>query len=226
MAVLTYYLTNTVTDFWQTLNTTSPGADAYASPALGWIVGNTVPVAASNDYCIFAAGFEQLELSFDSSTGQPNGTPTVISSRGNCWRTTTTLSGDFASGNWTINGVVRAQTNGGAQDGRLRYRLITANADGTGATIVSTAQNGATVSNVSTAADFNSSITFNPGAFTISGQYLFIQVGWERTGAGGMSSADINFRIGTNSTRVITADFTVPAVTESGPAYINGGYYG
>jgi hypothetical protein len=67
------------------------------------------------------------------------------------------------------------------------------------------------VTNVSTSADFDSNLTFNPGAFSISAQYLFFQIAWERTGAGGMTTSDIDFRTGSSGsvgTRVLTADFT------------------
>jgi hypothetical protein len=205
MATQTHYLTNTLVGGWQSMSTTTPGADAYASPVTGWIVGSTAP--GSLLYSSFAPAAERLESTF-AATAQPDGT--LDTSLKDALYIDPGGGGDYASGNWTVNGVVRANTNGGAQDGRLRYRLFKADADGTNATeITAAAQLGATLTNVSNAADFNSSVTFNPGAFSVTAsQKLFLQLAWERTGAGGMTTADINFRIGTNSTRVVTADFT------------------
>lgn len=205
MATQTHYLTNTLVGGWQSMSTTTPGSDAYASPVTGWIVGSTTP--GSNLYSSFAPATERAEATF-GATAQPDGS--LDTSLKDALYIDPGGGGDYASGNWTVNGVVRANTNGGAQDGRLRYRLFKADADGTSATeITAAAQLGVTLTNVSNAADFNSSVTFNPGAFSVTAsQRLFIQLAWERTGAGGMTTADINFRIGTNSTRVVTSDFT------------------
>jgi hypothetical protein len=205
VAVKTFYLTNSrVGTLGQQLSETSPGSDAYASPALGWVVGT----GAGVDYSEFEAGAERASSTF-GATVRPDGS-LEVASFSDYWTSESALTGSFASGNWTINGVVRAQTLGGAQDGRLRYRLFRcSNSSGSAATeITGGVQIGATLTNVSTSADFNSSVTFNPGAFSLSSEFLMVQVAWERTGAGGMTSADINFRIGTNSTRVVTSDFS------------------
>lgn len=179
-----------------------PGTDAYASPVTGWIVST-----GATNRSEFEAAVERAATTFDATTYPDGSLNTTIK---DAWLINPGGAGDYASGNWTINGVVRANSNGGSQDGRLYYRLFKADADGTNATeITSAAQQGALLTNVSTSADFNSSVTFNPGAFSVTAsQRVFVQLAWERTGAGGMSTSDINFRIGTNSTRVVTSDFT------------------
>jgi hypothetical protein len=128
-------------------------------------------------------------------------------------------SGTFASANWTINFNVRAVTGGGAQDGRIRFRLFRgSNSDGTSATEITAAQQQCSiVTDVTTDADFNSSLTFNPGEITLTNEYLFVQVAWERTGAAGMTNHDIAIRTGAagpTGTYMVTSDFTASAANK------------
>lgn len=201
MAAKTWFVTNTLVSNHQQLSETSPGADATTSPQVGWVVGTTAPTV----YSEFDGGTKQANGTF-SATARPDGS---INTAGDCWRTATTYKGTFASANWTINGVVIGVTNSGAQDGRMRFRLFrSANADGSGATeITGAAQVGSTVTNLSTTQQ-NSSVTFNPGSFSVDNEYIFVQVGWEITGAGGMSTTDVVLRIGNTAARVVTSDFT------------------
>ena len=95
----------------------------------------------------------------------------------------------------------------------MRCRLFRgSNADGSGATEITGAQQqGGLVSNLATSATQVSTATFNPGASSVSNEYIFVQLAWERTGAGGMTNSDVNMRIGNGSgsgTRVISSDFT------------------
>jgi hypothetical protein len=125
-------------------------------------------------------------------------------------------SGTFANANWTINFTVRAVTGGDTADGRIRFRLFKgANADGTSATEITAAQQQCSeVLNVTTDANFDSSLTFNPGEVTLANEYLFVQVAWERTGAGGMTNHDVAIRTGASGptgTYMVTSDFTASA---------------
>lgn len=202
MATITWFMTNTLVSVHQEMSETSPGADATSSPNVGWTVSTTAPTV----YAEFDAGTKAAAATF-SATARPDGS--INTSIGDCLRTTNTYNGSFASANWTINGMVIGVTNSGAQDGRLRYRLFrSTNADGSGATeITAGAQLGATITNLSTSQQ-NSSVTFNPGAFSLTNEYLFIQIGWEITGAGGMSTTDVVMRVGTTATRVVSSNFT------------------
>ncbi len=200
MAAKTFYMTNTIVTSFQEMSETSPGSDVLSSPAVGWIVGTGTTGTAP-----LAAGGEEVAAAFVASPVHPDTTLDLTEAM----RTPSPLSGSFASGNWVFHGVVRATTNGGAQDGRLAVRLWrSANANGSGATeITSSRLTTSNYTNLATSADQDCSVTFNPGAFSLSNEYLFLAIGCERTGAGGMTSADVNFRIGTNSTRLISADF-------------------
>ena len=98
----------------------------------------------------------------------------------------------------------------------MRCRLFRGpNADGTSSVEITAAQQqGGLVTDLATTATQVSTATFNPGAFSVNNEYIFIQLAWERTGAGSMVSADVNARIGNGSgsgCRVVTSDFT-PAV--------------
>lgn len=202
MAVKDWFLANTLVDGWQQLTET---AQTAATITGGWIVGSTAPGTLL--YSEFESGVERVETTF-VATVFPDG---VLNTTLKDAFRTPILSGTFAAGDFVFHGVVRAITNGGAQDGRVRVRVIRANLDGTSATeLTSAVQIGTTVVDVSTAADFDSSVTITLGAIAMSNQYLFFQLAWERTGAGGMATADIAFRTGSSTTagaRILTPDF-------------------
>jgi hypothetical protein len=200
MAALSFFLADAADAGWQRLSESTQSA---ATIAAGWVVGT-----GSTNHSEFEEGAERAASTF-AGTGPPDGS--LDATLNDAFRSENPLSGDFASASWDFHFVMRAITNGGAQDGRVRFRIIRADADGSNAVEITGAQQqGALVSNVSTSADFDSNLAFNPGAFTILGQHLFIQIAWERTGAGGMATSDMHFRTGSSSsagTRIVTADF-------------------
>lgn len=205
MAAITWYATNNLANVHVEMSTTDPGAEATTSPVTGWVVST----GATNRSAMFAQ-VERAATTFVDTT-PPSGT--IDTANGDCFRSTSTYNGSFASGNWNVHTAWRATTNGGAQDGLMYCRLFrSANADGSSATeITAAAQAGSAVTNLATSATQVSTATFDPGAFSVTNEYIFVQIAWERTGAGGMTSADVNMRIGNGSgtgTRVISADFT------------------
>lgn len=203
MPAVTGYLVNGVDgDGWQAL---SLSAQSAANCAAGWVVGT-----GSTNHGELAANTERASSVFTGTT-VPDGS--LDTSLKDALRFPDALSGSFASANWTLQFAVRSPTQGGAADGRIRFRLIKANADGSSATEITAGQQQASaVTNVTSSADSNSTLTFNPGAFTMDNQYLFIQIAWERTGAGGMSTTNIRLRTGSASTPtgtvITTSDFT------------------
>jgi hypothetical protein len=206
VATKTYYLLNTRNaEGWENIGESAVTA---ATTGTGWVVST-----GSTNRSKLQAATERASTTFDANTYPTGGLDTTLK---DAFRTENALNGDFASANWTFNFVVRAVTLGGAQSGRVHFRLFKADADGSNATeITSGIQSASTVSSISTSADFNSTLTVNPGAFSISNQYLFVQIAWERTVAGGMTTSDVDFRTGSNSTtgtRIVTSDFT-PAPT-------------
>lgn len=201
MATKSYFLTATTGDGWRTIDESTQAA---ATNSDGWVVstGNT-------NHSEFEVGVERAATTFTGTT-VPDGT--LDTSLKDAFRSTNALSGSFASGNWVFHFVVRGVTSASTQAGRIRFRILKANADGSSATeITSGQQQGSAVTINATGTDFDSTLTVNPGAFTITNQYLFIQIAWERTGAGAMTNADVNWRTGsatTTGTRITTADFT------------------
>lgn len=207
MAAKTFYLMDALdAQGWQSLN---DGTTQAAATSSGWIVstGNT---NHSKHQSGTGSGTERAATTFDSTT-YPTGT--LDTTLKDAFRSQNAISGDFASANWVFHFVVRAVTLGGSQNGRIRFRIIKADPDGSNATeITSGQQQGSLAGVITTAADFDSTLTVNPGAFTITNQYLFIQIAWERTVAGGMTTSDVHFRTGSSSsagTRIVTSDFTV-----------------
>lgn len=208
MAAKTLYLTTSEVDNWCSL---SESAQTAATTASGW----TVSTGATN-HSELESGVERAASTFTGTT-VPDGS--LDSTLGDAFRAGP-FTGNFANANWTFQFAVRAVTNGGAQDGRIRFRLFKGpNADGSSATEITAAQQQASeVLNVATGADSNSTLTFNPGAFSVENDYLFVQVAWERTGAGGMTNADVLLRTGSSGpagTHIVTADFSATTVVSA-----------
>jgi hypothetical protein len=211
MAANTWYLTNNSVSAGSDLSASDPGAEAYRSPVTGWIVST-----GATNHSEYYNDVERAAATFTGTT-VPDGS--LDTSNGDFWTSPIHVTaGNYASANWSIHFACRANTVGGAQDGRMRCRLFKGpNQDGSGATQITGAQqNGGLVTDLATGTTQVSTATFNPGAFSIAAnEYVFVQLAWERTGAGGMTTSDVNVRIGHgsgNGSRVITSDF---AATQS-----------
>lgn len=204
MAVLTFYATANAVSVHQEISETDPGTEITAIPNTGWIGGTGL-----TDRSEFRTRTERASTTFDS-TAYPDGSIDAVN--GDCFRSTRIYHGDFAAGNWVLHFTVRANTAAGCS-GKIHCRLFRGpNANGSGATeITSGDQAGTTVTSLATTVTQDSSVTMSLGAFSLNGEYLFVQLAWERTGAGSGATADINMRIGntsSNGTRLITPDFT------------------
>jgi hypothetical protein len=212
MAAKIYYLMNAAdANGWQSLNDGTPQAAVVIGG--GWVVST-----GAVNHSAFEQGVERAATTFVNTTPPAAGGPGVTLNES--FRSQNSLNGDFASANWVFHFVVIAVSNGGSQDGRVRFRIYKADADGTNATEITAAQQQASiVIDVTTSVGLDSTLTVNPGAFTITNQFLFIQVAWERTGAGAMTNSDIHFItgiVGPDGTRIDTSDFTPAAVTGHG----------
>lgn len=204
MPAKTWYLTNDSVSVGSDLSETDPGTEAYRSPVTGWVVGT-----GSIDHASYFNDVERTSSNF-SGTTQPDGSLNTTS--GDFWISPEPLNGTFDAGDWNIHFAARANTSTGAT-GRMRCRLFRGpNQDGSGATEITAAQQqGGLVTNLLSSATQVSTATFNPGSFSVTSEYILVQLGWERTGAAGMSTSDVNVRIGDGSatgSRVITANFT------------------
>lgn len=154
-------------------------APSTATTATGW----TVDTVGATNYALMAYASERLSTTF-SGTAQPAGNPD--NSLGDCFRSTSTLTGDFATGAWTIAVPVIAVSAAAGQDGRVRVRLWkSSNATGTSPTeITAGAVAGTTVTNLTTGAEQVSTVTTaSITGFSMTNEYLFVQIAWEITGA-------------------------------------------
>lgn len=206
MAGLTWYLTDNSVGPGSDLSDTDPGAEAYRSPVTGWIVGT-----GSTNNSAWYNDTERASSTFADTT-PPDGS--LDTTNGDFWVSPSPLTGVFASGNWNIYFAVRANTGGNTQGGNLVCRLFRGpNQDGSGATEITAAQqSGSAVTNLLTSATQVSTATFNPGSFSVSNEYIFVQIAWARTAGASMTTYDVNARIGNGSgtgSRVVTADFAI-----------------
>lgn len=206
MAALTWYLTNNSASIGSDLSETDPGAEAYRSPVTGWIVS----VVTAGNYSSYFNDVERAAVTF-SATPQPDGS--LDTTNGDFWTSPAALTGSFAATDWTIAVAVRANTRQAGQDGRIRVRIFKGtNQDGSSATeITSAATAGTTVTDLLTSVTQVSTVTVTPGAFSVSNEYIFVQIAWEITGDSSNATADVNLRIGNGSgagCRVVTSEFT------------------
>ena len=155
------------------LTPTTPGASTSTT---GWIVGTTGPTAYSRQ----SFRQERAMVTF-TGTAEPSGSPLGLAQ--DSWRISATTTGDFSAGTWYSSLSVIAVTSGGVQDGRARFRIWrSANADGTSATEVTAGTMvGSLVTNLTTTVAQSSSASTQIGAFSVSGEYLFLQAAWEST---------------------------------------------
>lgn len=216
MAALTWFLTSSLNGASQQgLSETDPGAEGYASPVYGWIVGTT----AGGNFSSADAQTEAAAATF-GATAQPDGTPVTTAGAGDCWVTASTYSGTFDTGNWTIDQCIRANTSaGGTSRGRARV-FRTANQDGSSATEVTAAVMVGSTVTPSTSSTTDSTVTASINTFSVTNEYILIQIGWETVTAGGMTTNDVNYRVGNGSgagTRVTSANFTSTATPSWGP---------
>ena len=175
-------------------------APTDATTGTGWDVGTIVPTA----YHLMKANQVPGPFTFVNSPAYPESG--IDTTNGDCWRTENTLTGDFASDNWQFDFEMIGSDAGDA-DGTVRFRLYRGtNADGTGATeITSVAQACATITNLGGTKQL-ASLTLNPGAFTVTAEYLFVQCAWVISG-GSAAGQTVKFCVGTNS-KIVTAALT------------------
>jgi len=123
---------------------------------------------------------ERADATF-TTTVEPSGAPLGLAM--DCFRLSDVTTGDFSAGTWYSAVSVIGVTSGGFQDGRAQFRVWrSANADGTTATEITAGRMvGSLVTNLSTTVAQSSSASTQVGAFSVSNEYLFLQVAWEST---------------------------------------------
>jgi hypothetical protein len=185
-----------------------PGAEAYASPVQGWIA-STIP-----------GGLDIRYIATTENNGGSGPYPDLtnfLDGGREALRTDAPLTGTFAAGNWTFHCAVRANTAGSTHDGRVAVRLVRSKVpglySGSFTEITSARTVGTSVTNLTSAATQTSTVTLALPAFSLDDEYLFLMMAWNIQGAGSTLNDDVNIRLGTTATRLISTDFTASAST-------------
>lgn len=227
MAVKTFYLTNTVA--------TAPGWHGIASetnPAIADTNSRvTVGKIAINQYVL---NFMMAGVSLTAQNITPGASATSIidarsapvagtsaataSTTGDSVRTEAPLTGDFPAGNWTITWAIRSNSTSTWQ-GRVRTRVWrSANADGSGATLLSssTILGASTGSMINATTIYTSSATWAAPAISLNNEYLFFQIEFQELVAAGSANASGGY-LRTSQSFVTTTNFTAGAVNQTVP---------
>jgi len=180
-------------------------------PSVGWKVGSqasgySAPFDVNTNIATWTAN--------SGGPVHPDGSINTGANVGDCWRTAVPLSGSFANASWTFQcSIIKTGIGAfGSADGRAIFRLFkSATEDGSsGVTEITSGQLVGSTELVTTS-QTDSIYTGTIDAFTVTDEYLFIQVGWEIiTAATGMGSGNTiaSLRKGTTASYIITSDFT------------------
>jgi hypothetical protein len=166
-------------------------APPSATGGARWVVGTLAPTK----YARLVYSNHTPSTADFGATPEPSSGPVVTTSPtlGDCYRSGR-YRGDVRANNWFFAQPVQASPgNGGTQDGRIRLR-IWKGSDPTGSNateLTSGATAGTLVTNLSDSTYQVSSATVSLPAFTLNSEFLFFQVAWEITGAGGSATADV-----------------------------------
>jgi len=180
-------------ELWPTFDTAAmalsdPGAEA--TTATGWTVGENDP--ASVPYKTMGTGEERGATGW-GGTPLPNANPGVASSD-TLW-SAEKLTKTFKAEAWTLVLKAIAVTLGGTQDGKARVRLWKS-PDKVAFTALTEAVALSTVTDLATGASQKTEGTLSPGAFSLSNEYLGLQIAWQITGKATGATSDVLFRKG------------------------------
>ena len=190
-------------------------APSAARIITGWIVGTLTPTR----YALMDSQTERASAAH-TTTIQPSAAPD--DTLGDCFRSENPLTGSFAAGNWSFSFEVQGETRAtSTHDGRLRLRVWTSpNADGSAGTAQVAAFVTSAYTDLANSAVQTITATWNASAFSVTNEYVFVQVAHELTGAGNNSNSDTHLRVGPANS-VTTTAFSVAAphqITASGVA--------
>lgn len=200
----TFYATDALLGSYQEMTEVVPGANATSSPQTGWVVGT---LAATNRSS-FDSGTNRANNTFAAATTQPDGT--LDNTLGDALRSTNLYSGIFAAGTWTFTFSAIGVTQAGAADGNIVFRLFRGSlADGSNAVeLTAGQQSGGVITNLSTTQADSALTTASIGSFNAAQEYIFCQMAWNATGAGGMTTTDVAMRVGSTATRLVSPAFS------------------
>ena len=215
MPIKTWYINQIGGDLFYDEN---GGGVTNATSVTGWTVGKI----ALGNYSNLANGVERATGTF-TTTIVPNNTAPVVNIvqtnitpytppnllvSNECIGLLYEYNGYFPAGTWTFTFPVIAVSAGGVQDGRMGLRVFKAARSGdtfTGTTELTAARLvGTTVTNLTTAAAQNSTVTWSAPIIQLNNEFLLAKIAWEITGAGNANNQDVLIRYGASSTMTST----------------------
>jgi hypothetical protein len=210
MATKTFYVltTTAATPNWFGSLQENGSAPAGANTAFGWTIGASAVAswrarlgAVSRETANQAASY------IDATSGPTAGTGSTNVTSGDSFITPVAYTGTFANTAWTFSWVVRALTTGAI--GRIRMRVwASVNADGSSPReLTSGTQVGSIVTVNALTTDFTSTISWSPGAITLSNEFLFFQIEWNETSLGSSSSSVVFWQ---STALITTPNFSIP----------------
>jgi hypothetical protein len=170
----------------------------------------TWSTTAANNWGRIFAGTAQGTVSTDAlATTGLTFTANSATTGANFWRTTKPLNGSFDATAWTFNFVYQQSVTGNTA--RFRVRVWRGrNEDGSSATELTAAVQDGSTANPAAATNTTSSITWSPGAISLDNEYLFFEIGAQRT-AGAVASS-MTLRTETN---IVTPNFAPDAAAKT-----------
>ena len=184
-------------------------APAAAASTFGWTVAK---VSTATPYWRGRIGASATANVSSASSGLSNlslvkGTGATNTTASNAFRSATPYTGVFANTNWTFNFGVR--TGAASHAGRMRFQLWgSQNADGSNARTIFSPQQASIVTLAATATTYTSTLAVSAGAqIYLNNEYLFLEVEWMTTTAGGSNSCSTLFYQSAGT--FVTPDFTV-----------------
>ena len=215
MPIKTWYINQIGGDLFYDEN---GGGVTNATSVTGWTVGKI----ALGNYSNLANGVERATGTF-TTTIVPNNTAPVVNIvqtnitpytppnllvSNECIGLLYEYNGYFPAGTWTFTFPVIAVSAGGVQDGRMGLRVFKAERSGDtfiGTTELTAARLvGTTVTNLTTAAAQNSTVTWSAPIIQLNNEFLLAKIAWEITGAGNANNQDVLIRYGASSTMTST----------------------
>jgi hypothetical protein len=187
----------------------TPSTTALTTPYFRAYAGSTNTAQATGQAASWNA----------ATTGPTKGTTAILS--GDSY-IAGPFNGIFAATAWTFTLNLIADINKTGATGHVNIQVWkSANADGSVATKLLTNTPGTTVTLAASGLPgYNSSLTWTPGALTLSNEYLFFQIEWQETTVGTLSGCNVRYRVST--CYVTTPDMAPGPVAWQAAASING----
>lgn len=203
MPAKTFYVKNATASGSNFGSLQDGGTLTTATTGTGWTVGTTAATA----YSPIVYATKQAAGTF-GAVALPSGAPS--SAAADAWRTETPLTGTFSTGTWTFAASVIAVAAAASGAGKLRVRLWK-DTSATGATASEITTSTVTTgqwTNLLTSASQNLSGTQSISSFTLSNEYLFVQMACQIDTASASASGDVVVRVDTTNSRIVTPSFT------------------